>query len=89
MATGEGNVKKGGDPAYRQQAHHKEVLRGCRAGSWMSEENEKDFGWGAYADSPWCFGTIEMYLAAIGWFYDQVRRTRKGWRGSWCSWCAR
>lgn len=41
-------------------------------GAWMTDETRKAHGWGAFGDEPYSFASVEMYLAALGWFYDQV-----------------
>ena len=73
MAHGDALVVKGGDPSYRAQECFRGLFgRNNAHNEWMTEEARKDYGWGPYADEPFSFGTIEMYVTSIASFYDQV-----------------
>jgi hypothetical protein len=72
MAKGDASVQKGGSRAHRQ---HERNLPSCGRippGQWMTEEKKKAFGWGAYADEPFAYVTIEQYCSAFAWFYDEI-----------------
>ena len=73
MTSGEGLVHKGGDPEYRRTSEQYGLIFGRDpSGEWLTEEKRGEYGFGAYSDKPYCYATVEMYLAALGWFYDQV-----------------
>ena len=72
MVSGEGLVVKGGDPSYRQGDHARCAFGRVAPGSWMTDETKGQFGSGAYCDEPYSYKSVEMYLAAFGWFWDQV-----------------
>ena len=78
MVTGEGLVMKGGDAEYRRGPQAKAAFGRVAPGSWITEEAMGEYGSGAYSNEPYSFASIEMYLAALGWFYDQVRGTERG-----------
>ena len=72
MASGDGLVQKGGSPAHRQHPRNRPIFGRYDQGAWMVDENRKEFGWGAYADEPFAFVTVEQYCSAFAWFYDEV-----------------
>lgn len=67
MATGDVESRpKGGRPEYRNGVQEEPALNGKRLGQVMSEENKKEFGWGAYADEPFRYRGVEQQVRAAG-----------------------
>ena len=78
MATGDVESRpKGGRPEYRMK-DHKAGLWGKRAGEFMTAENMKAFGWGAFADKPFRFRRIECQMNHIRWFYETILEKQNG-----------
>ena len=64
---------KGGDPTYRKGTVFCGLFgQETNKASWMTAEARKEYGWGAYSDEPFTFGSLEKYVTSIGWFCDQV-----------------
>ena len=72
MAHGDAaSVPKGGDPEYRNGEQYRSKL-GRRQGDLMAV-HEKEFGYGAHADQPYRYVTIEKKLYALRWWFSVVR----------------
>jgi len=75
MASGEGLVVKGGDPEYRREcAQFRAGFARSEPGVWMTDETKMAYGWGAYANVPYSYASVEMYVCLAG----ALRRRRGG-----------
>ena len=77
MVSGEGLVQKGGCPEYHRDMQERGIWRAPFGGNtmrseWMTEKARGEYGWGAFSDEPFSFGTVELYVTALAWFYDQI-----------------
>ena len=72
MATGDASRPKGGRPEYRMGEHETVSLHGQKQGEFYTEKNEKEYGWGPYADVPFRYRGIEQQVISIRWFYDEL-----------------
>ena len=74
FAYSKGIAKKGGNREYRAQPWYDKINGGSQATMLMPEGKERAYGYGAFADEPPRYTTIEMYLSALRqWLKEELR----------------
>ena len=79
MVIGDKSRPKGGRPEYMKGDHVKVTcMSGKKVGEMMTDENKREFGWGAYADVPFRYRGIEQQVLSIRWFFNEVLEKQGG-----------
>ena len=74
FAYSKGIAKKGGDRKYRAQPWYGKINGGSQADMLMPKGKERAYGYGAFADEPPRYTTVEQYLSALRqWLKEELR----------------
>lgn len=74
FAYSKGIAKKGGNREYRAKPWYGKINGGSQATMLMPEGKERAYGYGAFADEPPRYTTIEQYLSALRqWLKEELR----------------